>query len=78
MQASDSTHAYAERIITALGRPSVVVPVHWDNFETALTNPPKPDPDVKPHLDAFVATVRKISPRTKVVVPRYLTPYRFV
>ncbi|WP_329244466.1 MBL fold metallo-hydrolase [Actinoallomurus sp. NBC_01490] len=78
MQASDSTHAYAERIITALGRPSVVVPVHWDNFETALTNPPKPDPDVKPHLDAFVATVRKVSPRTKVVVPRYLTPYRFV
>lgn len=77
MQASDSTHAYAERIITALGRPSVVVPVHWDNFETELTNPPKPDPGVKPHLDAFVAAVRKISPRTKVVLPQYLTPYRF-
>ncbi|MDN3357746.1 MBL fold metallo-hydrolase [Actinomadura sp. DC4] len=77
MQASDSTYAYAERIITALGRPPVVVPVHWDNFETALTNPPKPDPSVKPHLDAFVAAVGKISPRTKVVLPEYLTPYRF-
>jgi L-ascorbate metabolism protein UlaG (beta-lactamase superfamily) len=77
MQASDSTYAYAERILTALGRPSVVVPVHWDNFETELTNPPRPDPQVKPHLDAFVAAVRKISPRTKVVLPQYLTPYRF-
>ncbi|GAB3989543.1 MBL fold metallo-hydrolase [Actinoallomurus acanthiterrae] len=77
MQASGSTYEYAERIITALGRPSVVVPVHWDNFETELTNPPQPDPDVKPHLDAFVATVRKVSPRTKVVLPEYLTPYDF-
>ncbi|MCO5987834.1 MBL fold metallo-hydrolase [Actinoallomurus spadix] len=77
MQASDATHAYAERIVTALGRPSVIVPVHWDDFETPLTNPPKPDPQVEPHLDAFVSTVRKVSPRSEIVLPSYLTPYHF-
>ncbi|GAA4618886.1 MBL fold metallo-hydrolase [Actinoallomurus liliacearum] len=77
MQASGSTYDYAERVITALNRPSVIVPVHWDDFEVELDNPPKPDPSTKPHMDDFIATVQKISPRTKVVVPEYLTPYQF-
>ncbi|GAA2077700.1 hypothetical protein [Actinomadura alba] len=60
-----------------LGHPPVIVPVHWDNFEVALKNPPIPDTVVKPHLDFFVETVRKISPRTKVIIPSYRTPHTF-
>jgi L-ascorbate metabolism protein UlaG (beta-lactamase superfamily) len=75
--ASDATHDYAERLMAALDRPATVVPVHWDNFEVALQNPPIPDKAAKPHLDAFVATVRRISPRTRILMPRYLTPYTF-
>jgi hypothetical protein len=75
--ASDATHDYAERLMAALDRPATVVPVHWDNFEVALKNPPIPDKAAKPHLDAFVATVRRISPRTRILMPRYLTPYTF-
>jgi L-ascorbate metabolism protein UlaG (beta-lactamase superfamily) len=75
--ASDATHDYAARLMEALDRPATVVPVHWDDFEVALKNPPIPDTAVKPHLDAFIATVRKISPRTRVLTPSYLTPYTF-
>jgi hypothetical protein len=62
---------------TALDRPAAVVPVHWDNFEVALKNPPIHDKTAKPHLDAFVAAVGKISPRTRILTPSYLTPYTF-
>lgn len=75
--AGDATHDYAERLMAALDRPATVVPVHWDNFEVALKNPPIPDRAAEPHLDAFVATVRKISPRTRILMPSYLTPYTF-
>jgi L-ascorbate metabolism protein UlaG (beta-lactamase superfamily) len=75
--ASDATHDYTARLLTALDRPATVVPVHWDNFEVPLRNPPTPDTVAKPHLDAFVETVRRISPRTKVITPDYLTSYTF-
>ncbi len=75
--ASDAVHAYAERLLTALDHPATVVPVHWDDFEVPLKNPPTPDPVGKPHLDAFVKTVRRVSPRTRIVMPEYLTPYTF-
>ncbi|MED7954938.1 MBL fold metallo-hydrolase [Streptomyces sp. BE303] len=70
---SASTHRYVPRLLEALGRPRTVVPVHWDRFETELVNPVRPDAD----LGAFVAQVRQTSPRSRVVVPDYLTPRTF-
>jgi L-ascorbate metabolism protein UlaG (beta-lactamase superfamily) len=74
---SDATFAYTERLVRALGRPRTVVPVHWDNFEVPLANPPQTDPDTARRLDALVETVREIAPRTNVVIPEYMRPYSF-
>ncbi|GAA1274442.1 MBL fold metallo-hydrolase [Saccharothrix xinjiangensis] len=73
----DATHEYVPRLLSALDRPATVVPVHWDDFETALTNPPPVAPSDRDRLDRFVAEVRRVAPRTRVLVPEYLTPYTF-
>ncbi|MFI7278033.1 MBL fold metallo-hydrolase [Streptomyces sp. NPDC049879] len=78
LQASDATYDYVPRLLEALGRPATVVPVHWDNFEVALANPPAvPDEETGRRLEAFKAAVRRVAPRSRIVMPEYLTPYRF-
>ncbi|MFD1948504.1 MBL fold metallo-hydrolase [Nocardioides aestuarii] len=72
---NDATHDYLPRLLEALGRPPVVVPSHWDDFESPLSNPPRPaTPDLARRLEAFELDVRRISPRSRVVRPRYLEP----
>lgn len=75
--ATDVTHDYVPRLLAALDRPATVVPVHWDNFETPLKNPPTTTPNDQKRLDAFLAAVRKTAPRTKILLPEYLTSYTF-
>jgi L-ascorbate metabolism protein UlaG (beta-lactamase superfamily) len=74
---TDSTHDYVPRLLTALDRPATVVPVHWDNFETPLTNPPPVTAGDQLQLQKFTAAVRAVAPGTRVLQPRYLTPYTF-
>ncbi|MEU4565291.1 MBL fold metallo-hydrolase [Micromonospora sp. NPDC023956] len=74
---TDVTHEYVPRLLGALDRPATVVPVHWDNFETELENPPPVTPGDRERLDIFVAAVRRVAPRTRILLPRYLTPYTF-
>ncbi|MFE5136819.1 MBL fold metallo-hydrolase [Streptomyces fagopyri] len=71
--AGTATHDYVPRLLRALDRPDVVVPVHWDNFEEPLTAPPRRDPSMD--LDGFVAQVRRSSPAGRIVVPDYRTVY---
>ncbi|MDG4749643.1 MBL fold metallo-hydrolase [Micromonospora sp. WMMD718] len=75
--ATTATADYVPRLMAALDRPKVVVPVHWDNFETPLTNPPTVADSDRERLDALVAEVRRVSPRSRVLVPEYHTAYRF-
>jgi len=75
--ATDVTHDYVPRLLAALDRPATVVPVHWENFETPLTNPPLANADDRKQLDAFRAAVRRTAPRTRILLPEYLTPYSF-
>ncbi|RKR91978.1 L-ascorbate metabolism protein UlaG (beta-lactamase superfamily) [Micromonospora pisi] len=77
MASSDATHAYLPRLIEALDRPEIVVPVHWDNFETELKNPPPALPADRQRLETMVETIRRVAPGTRIVVPEYLTGYRF-
>ncbi|GAB2601740.1 MBL fold metallo-hydrolase [Streptomyces capparidis] len=72
---STSTHRYAARLMRALGNPGVVVPVHWDNFETSIEDPVLADPTMR--LAETVDQIRRLSPGTQIVMPQYLTPYRF-
>lgn len=71
--ATSTTHRYVPRLLSALGSPGVVVPVHWDNFELPLSGSPVRDPAMD--LDAFLAQVEKASPDTRTVVPDYRTVY---
>ncbi|MGI5241003.1 hypothetical protein [Dactylosporangium sp. CA-139066] len=77
LASSTATADYVPRLLEALGRPRVVVPVHWDNFETPLRNPPPSAPADADRLAALIAAVRKASPRSQVIVPSYDTPYTF-
>ncbi|WP_433347836.1 MBL fold metallo-hydrolase [Micromonospora sp. CA-111912] len=77
LQSSTATADYVARLMAALDHPKVVVPVHWDNFETPLVNPPTVAPADRERLDALIAAVRAVSPRTRVLVPEYGTAYRF-
>ncbi|WP_262281642.1 MBL fold metallo-hydrolase [Micromonospora sp. MA102] len=75
--ATTATADYVPRLMAALDYPKVVVPVHWDNFETPLTNPPAVAPNDRKRLDDLIAAVRKVSPRSRVLVPEYHTAYHF-
>ncbi len=70
---SASTSRYVPRLLRALGGPGVVVPVHWDNFEEPLSDPPRRDPVMD--LNAFIAQVHQESPASRIVVPDYRTTY---
>jgi L-ascorbate metabolism protein UlaG (beta-lactamase superfamily) len=77
LPSSTATADYAERLLDALDRPKVVVPVHFDNFETALRNPVPVATTDRERLDGLVAAVRRVSPRSRVIVPEYHTAYHF-
>ncbi|WJV44819.1 MBL fold metallo-hydrolase [Streptomyces flavofungini] len=67
-----TTHRYVPRLLDALERPGVIVPVHWDDFERPLAEPPR---KVGTDLDDFVTQVRDLSPASRLVVPDYETRY---
>lgn len=77
MPSSGSTKDYVPRLLTALDFPPVVVPVHWDNFETPLRNPPPIAPADALKLEAFLAEIRRVAPRSHILQPTYNTPYTF-
>ncbi|MET0491536.1 MAG: MBL fold metallo-hydrolase [Actinoplanes sp.] len=72
-----STHDYVPRLLRALDHPATIVPVHWDDFETPLTNPPPVTPGDRLRLEEFTAAVHTVAPRSQVLCPQYLTPYTF-
>ena len=71
---NDLVHDYVPRLLEALGRPRTVVPVHWDDFESPPTSPPSTSAQNRERLESTVAQVRRVSPRTRIVVPDYETP----
>ncbi|WP_275559920.1 MBL fold metallo-hydrolase [Streptomyces sp. 5-6(2022)] len=72
---TSATHRYAPRLLKALGHPATVVPVHWDNFELPLDEGAHRDSTMD--LDGFLARIRETSPGSRILLPEYLTPYRF-
>lgn len=77
MQSATTTGDYLPRLLAGLDYPKVVVPVHYDNFETPLQNPPVVAPTDRTRLDEMIAAIRRISPRSRVLVPEYETAYHF-
>ncbi|WP_406075358.1 MBL fold metallo-hydrolase [Micromonospora sp. NBC_01638] len=77
LQNATTTGDYLPRLLAGLDYPKVVVPVHYDNFETPLQNPPVVAPTDRTRLNDMIAAVRRISPRSRVLVPEYETAYHF-
>jgi len=71
---TEVTADYAGRLLTALDDPAQVVLVHWDDFESPLTNPPRADDATRARVTALTEQIERLSPRTRVVVPEYGTP----
>ena len=71
---TDVTADYAGRLMAALGNPGQVVLVHWDDFESPLTNPPRAGDTTRTRMAALTDQIGRLSPATRVVVPEYGTP----
>ncbi|PJN29043.1 MBL fold metallo-hydrolase [Kitasatospora sp. CB02891] len=69
-----SVHRYVPRILKALDNPRTVIPVHWDTFESPLTDPAVQDTAMD--LDGLIARTRELSPETRLIRPEHLTPLR--
>jgi len=59
---------YTGRLMRDLGFPPLVLPTHWDNF---LVPYEVSQQDSVESLQSFVREVNAISPKTKVIVPKY-------
>ncbi|CAN7560121.1 MBL fold metallo-hydrolase [Terrabacter sp. LjRoot27] len=71
--AADATHDYLPRLLETLDRPRTVVAVHWDDFDAPLGVGERPlDASMGQRLPRFVDEVKRVSPRSTVVVPRHL------
>jgi L-ascorbate metabolism protein UlaG (beta-lactamase superfamily) len=62
---------YTPRLLRALGYPRLVLPTHWDRFNVGYEVSQEPAIE---RLQSFLAEVKKASPDTTVVVPKYFQP----
>jgi L-ascorbate metabolism protein UlaG (beta-lactamase superfamily) len=71
-------HDFNPRLLRALSYPKVILPTHWENFDLPLSTPPE---DARArfgdnaNLDHWVKDVKRLSPKSKVVVLKYFESY---
>jgi L-ascorbate metabolism protein UlaG (beta-lactamase superfamily) len=62
---------YSGRLMRALHYPALVLPTHWDNFLLPYEASQQPALEA---LQSFVQEITVVSPKTKVIVPKYFQP----
>jgi len=62
---------YAGRLMRVLNYPSVVLPTHWDNFSVPYESS---EDDRLEQLESFQQEIKKASPKTNVIIPKYFEP----
>jgi L-ascorbate metabolism protein UlaG (beta-lactamase superfamily) len=62
---------YTPRLLRALGYPRLVLPTHWDRFNVGYEVSQEPAIE---RVQSFLAEVKKASPNTTVIVPKYFQP----
>jgi hypothetical protein len=62
---------YTGRILRALGLPAVVIPTHWDQFNTPFGYS---QAHAVLRLESFVKEITAASPKTRVIVPEHFKP----
>jgi len=63
-------YKYNERLLEATGNPDIIIPTHWDNFR--LPYGFDQQEAVEQKLWPFREDVKRLSPSTKVIIPRHL------
>ncbi len=67
---------YTCRVLTAVGRPRMVLANHFDDFGAPLApHSPLGDADTRADLDAFEKEVHACAPETRVIVPSHLESF---
>jgi L-ascorbate metabolism protein UlaG (beta-lactamase superfamily) len=64
-------HAYACRLMHALGAPPVVIATHFDAWTKPLADDTSIDDDTRADLAAFADEVHACAPKTRVIVPEH-------
>ena len=64
-------HDYTGRLMRALGFPPLVIPTHWDNL--FLPYEASQEPWLQ-HAKVFADEVKRASPRSAVLIPKYFQP----
>lgn len=62
---------YSGRLMRALHYPAIVLPTHWDNFLLPYDSSQQPALEA---LQSFVHEIESVSPKAKVIVPKYFEP----
>lgn len=62
---------YTGRLLRALGYPRLLLPTHWDRFNVPYEVSQE---SAIQRLQTFIAEVKSVSPRSKVIVPKYFEP----
>jgi len=62
---------YTGRLIRALGYPPLVIPTHWDDYGFPYQASQE---EAIQRLESFVNEVKTVSPKTRVVIPKYFEP----
>lgn len=65
---------YSGRLMRALGYPKIVLPTHWDDFTVPFEYP---QTDKLEQLKSFIEEIKKASPKTEVLQPKYFVPLIF-
>ena len=63
-------YKYTERLLKTTGYPSIVVPVHWDNYRIPYHF--SQEEAIRTKVLPFLEEVRAVAPQTRVIVPRHL------
>jgi L-ascorbate metabolism protein UlaG (beta-lactamase superfamily) len=65
---------YSGRLMKVLGYPQIVLPTHWDDFTVPFDYPQTEKLD---QLKSFINEIKKVSPKTEVLTPKYFVPLIF-
>ncbi|MEM8891791.1 MAG: MBL fold metallo-hydrolase [Bacteroidota bacterium] len=63
-------YRYNERLLAVTNYPRIIIPTHWDNFR--LPYGFSQESAVEQKLMPFKDDVKRLSPRTKVIIPKHL------
>ena len=63
-------YKYNERLLAVTNYPKIIIPTHWDNFR--LPYGFSQQSGVEQKLIPFQKAVKKLSPETKVIIPKHL------